>query len=244
MILAPEALDAFKRHALQDYPREAAGVLVGAGYVPCLNVAENPDRDFAISGEELARIELEHGRVKAVLHSHPYHPKQAPEHPAEWPSQMDMQCWLRGAVPWGIAATDGEGITPLLWLDESAPEPLVGREFVWGVNDCYSLVRDWFKQQRGVVLPNFAREWRHWDKGVSMYDELFAGAGFVEITAEQVQPGDCVLMRLHGSISSHAAVVTGPDEILHHLFHRLSGYDRLSKWRRAITKWVRYEGDK
>lgn len=243
MILSPEALQAFAAHAVAQYPREACGVVAGAAYVPCDNVAADPIRDFAITAQQMALIELERGPIEAVLHTHTYNAQRPREHP-EWPSHMDMDCWLKASTPWGIAATDGEGISQLVWLEDAKPAPYEGREFLWGVHDCYSLIRDWFKQERGITLNNYAREWGHWNKGKSMYDDLFAKEGFVEITAKEAKVGDCVLMRYATRVTSHAAVITGTDQILHHLYHKQSGYDTLQKWAYMVTKFVRYEGVK
>lgn len=242
--MTPDALKAFEEHVLRKYPAEACGVLVGDAYIPCENVAVDPISDFAISAKEMAHIALTYGDITAILHSHPYNKAVAPKRPAEWPSHMDMHSWIQGTTPWGIVATDGEGITPVLWMDDANPEPLEGREFIWGVNDCYSLIRDWYRIERGITLKNYARGWGFWEQGVSLYDQHFADAGFVEIPDKDIQVGDVVLMRIYGPIESHGGVVTAPDSILHHLMHRQSGYDSLHKWRRCISRFIRYVGDK
>lgn len=244
MRMTPEALAAFEAHVIACYPAEACGVLAKGCFVPCENVADNPRTDFAISAQELAQIELTKGPVEAVLHSHPYDITKPPAFPPEWPSHLDMHSWMQGKTRWGIVATDGEGISPVLWMDDASPAPLEGREFVWGVNDCYSLIRDWFRFERGITLPNYPRQWKFWERGQALYDDNFTDAGFVEIAENDVKPGDCALMRIRTAVSTHAAVITGPNTILHHLLHRQSGYDSLLKWRPFVTKYVRYKGEK
>lgn len=244
MQLTQEQLDAFTAHALREYPREACGVIAGGQYVPCTNTADQPLRDFKLAAKELAEVKVKFGKVEAILHSHPYHPKEPLDHPMEWPSGHDLHSWIASRKPWGIAACDGEGISRIVWLDDKDRDPLVGREFIWGKNDCYSLVRDWFKQERKVNLPNFPRDWKFWEQGTNLYDDNFEQAGFVEVRPSEVRPGDCCLMRIRSSVACHAAVITDTDEILHHLMHRQSGYDNLHKWMRQITRFVRYVGDK
>jgi proteasome lid subunit RPN8/RPN11 len=243
MQITQEAQDAFSAHAVKQFPEEACGVLVDDKYIPCTNAAHEPRFDFKISSQELAEIKVKYGKVQAVLHSHPYH-GTAQDHPPEWPSEHDLDSWIKSKKPWGIAATDGQGISRMVWLDDKNPEPLIGREFIWGKNDCYSLIRDWFKLERNVTLPNFPRAWKFWEHRIALYDDNFAKAGFVEIKPDEVQVGDCCFMRLHGQFAGHAAVITGPDQILHHTVHRLSGYDSLHRWMRNITRFVRYEGAK
>lgn len=240
MILSPEAHEAFKAHVIAQYPKEACGLLIDGVYVPQDNISETPERTFRIAPEALIRSGSMD--LQAVLHSHPYDLRVAPAYPPEWPSTADMRSWIAMGIPWGICATEGEGITQLVWLDDANPAPLLGREFIHGVHDCYSIVRDWFKLQRSVTLPNFARGMDWWETGADLYDENFERAGFVTIPFEEATVGDCVLFKVRSPVTNHAAVITGENEILHHLFHRLSGHDSLNKWTRVINRAVRYRG--
>ncbi len=92
------------------------------------------------------------------------------------------------------------------------------------------------------MLKNFARGMDWWDRGEDLYDQNFQAAGFIEIPMSEVTVGDCVLFKVRSPVTNHAAVITGENEILHHLFHRLSGHDSLSKWGRVINRAVRYRG--
>ena len=239
MKLNDKTLQDFEAHVLACYPEEACGLVVNDEFVPCKNVHETPLTDFRIDGPELVAARSR-GELQAVLHSHPYSATQHHESPPEWPSTADMQCWLGDDVPWGIVATEGQGLTRMVWLDEANPEPLVGREFIHGINDCYSVVRDWFRIERGITLKNFPRGFGWWNTDQNLYAKNFAIAGFEEIPLEQIQIGDCLLMHIGSGVIRHAAVVTGHNEITHHMFHRLSGVDSLSKWNRCIAKAVRF----
>lgn len=245
MHLSDKARLAFQQHAIQQYPKEACGVLVSGEFIPTVNVADDPTANFRIAPTQIISIETGVGPIEAVLHTHPYDAKaDRGKHDPRWPSTSDMTSWLKGRVPWGIASCDGEGISQVCWLDEDNPEPLVGREFIHGINDCYSVVRDWFRLERGIVLPNYARGMEWWDRGLDLYSQNFRDAGFVEINITDATVGDVCLFQVMSPVINHAAVITGPNEILHHLFHRLSGYDRLDRWHGQIRKWVRYVGDK
>jgi len=242
MVISGWAKADFEKHAVSEYPKEAAGLIINGHYVPCTNIAPVPTENFQIAGAEMALLQATRGRAAAILHSHPYDKRMPPKYPAEWPSGHDMQQWMKGDIPWGIACTDGEGISQLVWLDESKPEPIDGREFIHGINDCYSLIRDWFKLEKNIILPNFARGMEWWNQKQDLYSENFEKAGFVEIDKKDATIGDCVLMKIVGPVIHHAAVITGPDEIRHHIIHRLSGTDSLRKWDRCADKYVRYKG--
>lgn len=241
MILHPDTLAAFREHVLAEYPKEACGFVVDGKFVPVENVAEDPYSTFRVATVERMRVSGL-GEVQAFLHSHPYSLAKPLKYPAEWPSTPDMTSWMADNIPWGICATEGEGITQLVWLDENNPEPLIGREFIHGINDCYSVIRDWFKLEQGIVIPNFARGMEWWFDGRNLYDDNFERAGFITIPFDDLRVGDCVLFKVRSPVTNHAAVVTGPNEIVHHMWNRQSGHDTLAKWNRVINRAVRYVG--
>lgn len=238
-MLDEEQTELFRQHCLKEYPREACGLVVSGKFIPTPNSSETPLLTFRIDPIHLVKAS-QFGTVEAVLHSHPYKPSNRPVYPPEWISAWDMTHWMRNNLPWGIAACDGEGISQVLWYDDSKPAPLVGREFIHGLNDCYSAIRDWYRMERQITLPNYARDMEWWQKGEDLYSQNFAHAGFYEIPFEQVTTGDVVMFQVRSPVINHAAVVSNTNEILHHLIHRLSGHDQLSRWTRSIVKAVRY----
>ena len=243
MRLSTEAHEALRQHAVDRFPNECCGVIINGIYYPCKNLATTPEQTFKLGGAEVTQLELKHGSVEAVVHSHPYTAITRGKWEPEWPSSHDMESWMKGKVPWCIVATDGEGITAPVWLNDQDRPELLGREFVHGITDCYALIRDYFWFQ-GVEIPNYARGMEWWMQGQDLYSENFATAGFVEIPADEARIGDVVLMKVASPVINHGGVITGPNEISHHLIHRLSGRDTLSRWRRTIAKYLRHVGTK
>lgn len=241
MNLAPQTIKKISEHATAAYPEEICGFIIDGDYFPTNNTADDKTTSFRISPEDRLNAE-EIGKIEAVIHSHPYDKFNAPQYPAQWPSNNDMAGWINDNVPWGIVATDGEGITQPIWLDDNDIQPLEGREFISGVADCYTLIRDWYRLERGITLKNYPREMEWQNNGLDHYENRFTDAGFRMINRDEIQVGDLVFMKIHSPVICHAAVVTGNNEILHHLIHRLSGYDRLDRWDRQIVKAVRYTG--
>jgi proteasome lid subunit RPN8/RPN11 len=224
-----------RAHAGEAAPREACGLMVvvrgRARYVPCRNLASEYSR-FIIDPADYAAAE-DRGAVLAVVHSHPY--------AAANPSPADRAACNESGLPWLIVAWPGEDY---YWLQpDDYRAPLIGREFVHGVFDCYALVRDWFAQERGVALPQLAREESWWLAGGNILVENFSRFGFVEIDAASVQDGDCFLMQMPGSpVPNHCGVfVAGGAQILHQAVNRLSGRDVYGGlWRKATTHCLRY----
>jgi cell wall-associated NlpC family hydrolase len=108
-------------------------------------------------------------------------------------------------------------------MPEGYTAPLLGRMWCHGVLDCYSLIRDWYRLERGIVLPDFTRSDEWWLKNQNLYVDNFRAAGFTRIVDEDaLQPGDVLLMQIMAPVPNHGAVYLGDGIILHHLHGRLS----------------------
>jgi proteasome lid subunit RPN8/RPN11 len=236
-------LDAIRAHAVADYPREACGlVAVVKGrerYIPCRNLATTPSEHFILSPEDYAHAE-EQGELVAVVHSHPDVPAR--------PSEADRVACEASGLPWLIVAVarinDGQVVAGA--MVEIAPEgyqaPLVGRPFSHGVLDCYTLVRDFYARELGIMLPDFQREDGWWDRGGDLYMQHFREAGCAPITGP-MQRGDIILMAIRSRVANHAAVYLGDGLVLHHLYGRLSSRDVYGgMWKEKTMLVVRHKG--
>jgi len=214
---------AIVEHALAEYPRECCGVLLERDgrrwYRPCRNVAEKPEDHFAIADADMRCVHDE-GEVVGIVHSHPDATSE--------PSPRDVvQCRL-SEVPWTIVGlvhgrevSDWRVITP-------EPVPYVGRPFVHGIQDCWSLCRDWYVHEQNLTdMPDPPRADEWWDDGTSdLYRNNLAAAGFTHRVADWADmiPGDLILMQIRSrnQVPNHAAVYVGDGKMLHHMYGRLS----------------------
>lgn len=101
---------------------------------------------------------------------------------------------------------------------------LLGRIFDHGTVDCYSLQRDFWKDNFDLDLPDYARPDDWWDFGMDLYTENFAKHDFVvmDIPVTDLQPGDVLLMAIRSSVPNHSAVYIGEGKMIHHFIGRLS----------------------
>lgn len=230
-----------KSHAISEYPKESCGVVIDGQYIPCENVADDPLGKFAISP---ASYPLDRP-LQAVIHSHPDGKLE--------PTKSDMQGQLDSDVPWGLLTVNVDGVTSkVIWWGDGVPiPPLKGRPFRWGPSgsdgggDCYALIKDWYKVERNIDLPEYPRSFAWWENGEAMYLENFAAAGFREITQREMEVGDIVLMKLPAKMPTpnHAAIYLGPTQgMLHHVQNRLSRQENITPWLKNITHFLRYEG--
>ena len=215
-----------ERQAAAAAPAEACGLLIvrrgRLRYLPCANVADAPLERFLIDPEAFAAAEDE-GEVVAVVHSHPG--------ASSAPSPADSVAQRASGLDWWILGDDG-------WRFMPAPgvKPYAGRAFTHGVNDCYSLIRDWFWRERGVLLSDYPRRDDWWEHGQDLYRAHFAECGFVEVA--EARPGDALLLRIGAPVPNHAAIVLPGGRILHHLAGRISGVDTYDRLYRERTTHV------
>jgi proteasome lid subunit RPN8/RPN11 len=233
--IAEPILAAIREHAEKDFPKEACGVvIVRRGkqvYVPCANCAIDPGEHFLIAPAEYAAAE-EAGEVIRVVHSHP---NLSPQ-----PSEADKVGCEASGVPWLIINW------PTGRTVEFAPSgyeaPLVGRSFHHGILDCYSLVRDYYRREVGLEIPDMAREAHWWIKGQNLYADNFTAFGFVEIEPEQLCCHDALLMQVASPVINHAAIYVGDNMIIQHCAGRLSSRDVYGGgWQRATRKVLRHK---
>ncbi len=216
--LADNVKEAIIGHAKRDDPREACGIVhIIKGrqrYRPCRNIAATPSEHFILHPEDYAAAE-DDGEIIAIVHSHPATP------PA--PSAADQLSCNATGLPWVIINPKTEQ-----W-GYCAPKdlelPYVGRQFVFGIVDCYALVRDWYRREWGLMLDDFNRSDRFWERGENLYLDNYKSQGFHQVPMEELQYGDLILMQLGAVLPNHGAIYIGDQLILHHVQGRLSSRD-------------------
>lgn len=244
MTLPDAAAAEIRAHAEREFPREACGLLAvikgRLEYVPCRNIAQDQNEQFGIAPEDLADVE-DQGEIVGIVHSHPNVPAR--------PSAADkVQCEASG-LPWHIvhvSIPDGEENPKAGEIYSFEPTgyqaPLVNRPFVHGILDCYTLIRDYFAREKGIVLPNFQRSDGWWERGENLYVDQYEQAGFVQVPAESLRKDDVILMAIRSKVPNHGAVYLGDELILHHLYNRLSSRDLYGGyWQEMTCRVVRHK---
>ena len=238
-MLTKEQENLIREQAVEAYPNEAVWVLTERGLKQVENAHETPESHFRISKRETVIAHSE--GLLAVIHSHP------DRDPV--PSEADMASQVATGVPWGVLSCDSEAASGINWWGGERP-PLLGRPFMHGITDCYALIKDYYLQERQVLLPEYPRDWRWWEAGQDLFVEGFAKAGFRKITAEEARPGDVWLAKIRSRVVNHGGIVLDSGLMLHQLgspsspidHSRLSAREPIGRYIGFITHWLRYEG--
>lgn len=234
--LEGEAYDKACAHAVAEYPRESCGLLINRGglvdYIACHNAATTPSQHFTIPPLAWEQAE-EMGEVVGVVHSHPDGPPR--------PSEGDRASCEATQLHWHLLmvekAEDGPpAVTEVYsWGPEGWEAPLIGRQFHFGVLDCWALARDFYRREMGIELADVDHGpdgwWQVTDPAYtfSPYEDSanYDKAGLVRLDlGTPLQRGDLIVMQIRSRSMkpNHVAIILDPDRgtMLHHLYGALS----------------------
>ena len=222
-------------HAKIEDPKESVGLLLNIKgkerYYPCNNLSMSSYQCFVLDPEDYVRADNT-GEITAIIHSHPATPPT--------PSQADLVGCENSNLPWHIVnpKTEQWGYCE----PNGYKAPLLGREWVWGVTDCWSLVRDWYREEKQIELKDYQRSMTPEEfLNNPLFEEYATQTGFRELEPnEALQEGDVLLMSILHPTLNHVAIFLG-DMVLHHLADRLSCREPYSPWLLKCTgKRFRY----
>lgn len=227
-------LDEMQEHFKQCYPREGCGILAvikgELNWFPCTNVAAS-DEDFIIDSKEYLNV-AKRGDIVGIVHSHP-------DATCE-PSENDIKYCNAMGVPYHIFSY------PDMDLHTQYPnkkdKPLYGREYEFGVNDCFEAMRDYLASQNINIPARAAFEDDWWDRGLDYFtDEIIKEYGYVRVTGN-MKPNDVIIFTIKANVGDHCGVYLGDDIFYHHAENRLSCRENLYPfWKKYITGVYRYD---
>jgi cell wall-associated NlpC family hydrolase len=162
-----------------------------------------------------------------------------------------MKSQIASGVPWIIAGYDPRGGMWHFncWGDHTLDLPILGRPFVHGIEDCYTLIRKWWWQNKEVKLSEYPRNDFWWTSMEDVQDDLyvknFETEGFQQFwpsSPADLQPGDVFLFKLASKQYNHGGVFDGNGLIQHHAPGRLSEDTPVGPYFRRIDMWLRRDG--
>jgi proteasome lid subunit RPN8/RPN11 len=213
-ILTEEIKQKIRYLAGQAYPNECCGFLTEKGLMPIANTSEEPLHFAQIDPKSYALAEEE--GITFMYHSHAKEPNF---------SKQDIDACKQLNIPFVLYCVESDKFTT---ANPQGGDDYVGRDWVYGINDCYGLVRDWYRQERGIILDDFARgepgETKKEDWNV--FCESFESQGFTRLSPHGIkfQAGDVLLMQIASPNPNHLGLIFDADkqEFMQHLRDRPS----------------------
>jgi len=220
-------IQSIQEHFEKEYPREGCGVIgIIKGkkkWFPCTNVALE-DENFIMSSSEYLSIK-QRADIFAIVHSHPDASNEA--------SQHDIDCCNALGVPYYIFSF------PDMELNIIEPTkrayPLIGREYEFGVKDCFEAVRDYLKLQNIEIPARIPFEDNWWDRDLNYFtDEMAEKWKGKKVNLQELEKNDVLIFKVKHEVPDHCGVFLGNDVFFHHAENRLSCRENLYPF------WVEY----
>ena len=211
-------------HAKDQDPNESCGLLLNVRgkerYHPCHNLSAQSDEYFILDPEDYIKGS-NLGTITAIIHSHPDTPPVA--------SQADKMSCEQTKLPWYIVNPKTE--TWGYYEPCGYKAPLLGRPWVWAVTDCWSLIVDWYKEERGIKLLDYERPTRIEDfTDDPVFERYLPSRGFRLLKPDEpLMNGDVLAMSILGKGLNHVGIFLDGD-VLHHSADRLSCREPYNPW--------------
>tara|TARA_R100001163_G_scaffold42961_1_gene32421 strand:- start:242 stop:958 length:717 start_codon:yes stop_codon:yes gene_type:complete len=227
----------FEKYAKNQAPDEACGLLAiikgKETFWPCKNLAEGKHEFFMLDPDDWAECE-DTGEVIGVIHSHPVG--------AATPSDTDKAACEHIGFPYYIYSIEHnhwEKLEPEGW---KAPS-LIGRKFIWGKYDCWSIISDWYLETKNIKLKEWERPKRiknFFEK--PLFEKGLPITGFEkQETIKKIKVGDVLLFQSITGNLDHVALYLGDNMILNHNIKALSCREPFDlRYQQALRGVYRY----
>ena len=227
-------IEDMREHFKNEYPREGCGILtVVKGkqkWIPCTNIAEE-DNHFIIDTKEYLKI-ARTSDIIGIVHSHPDESSE--------PSELDINnCNALGKKYYIFSYPE---------MDLTIVEPkinttdLYGREYEFGVKDCFEALRDYLQTQNIEIPPRAMFVEDYWDKEIDYFnDKTISEWNHSPVSLNEIKENDVLIFRVFSDINNHCGVYLGNDIFYHHAENRLSCRENLyPQWKKWLVGAYRY----
>lgn len=226
------------------YPNEACGFIIKVGknksaLIESRNDAVNPKAEFLIGHDEYSRAE-DQGEIIGIWHTHTNGNIE--------PSEADLASCEATGVTWYMCCVgksdDSFNYSSLRTFNPKGYEQdYVGRPYVFGIFDCWTLCRDFYRREFGIHLRDYPRIQDFWKNGHDFFGEKWEEVGLVSVAGQDFEFGDILFFQTDNTGKpNHSAIYVGSETILHHCTDRLSRRDAYGGyWLKHTVKHLRHK---
>ena len=226
------------KYAKEIAPDESCGLVAiikgKETFWPCKNLAESKFEYFIINTDDWAECE-DTGEIIGIFHSHPKGPST--------PSENDKASCEFLNVPYYIYSIENNDWS---YFKPSGYKPpsLIGRGFIWGKHDCWSIISDWYLETKNIKLKEWERPKKIKDFLANpLFEKGLPITGFKkQPTNDDIQVGDVLLFESVTKNLDHVAVYIGDMMILNHNIKGLSCREPFDlRYQQSLRGVYRYE---
>ena len=227
-------IEDMREHFKNEYPREGCGILtVVKGkqkWIPCTNIAEE-DNHFIIDTKEYLKI-ARTSDIVGIVHSHPDESSE--------PSELDINNCNALGKKYYIFSYPEMDLT--IVEPETNTTDLYGREYEFGVKDCFEALRDYLKTQNIEIPPRAMFVEDYWDKNIDYFnDKTISDWQHSPVSLNEIKENDVLIFKVFSDINNHCGVYLGNDIFYHHAENRLSCRENLyPQWKKWLVGAYRY----
>jgi len=227
--LPKDIITSIKLHAHREFPKEACGVVIvykgKPKYVECTNISSIEDH-FIINPVQYAALS---DKTYLIVHSHTT---------GNEPSEHDISCLNTLRVPYLIYYIESD--TYGVYYPKNYNK-LIGREYVFGEQDCFEAARDWYLAHDIIVPPR--RKWvdNWWEHHYNYIKDDISQWPLKQV--DNPEYGDILTFKVDSSIENHLGVYLGDDMFYHHAVNRMSCVENIYPfWAEFLESIYRYDG--
>lgn len=208
--------------------------VIGLFIYPCANIATDKTSNFEISADDYIACNAR-GTITAIYHSHPANKAQnLTEADITIADEMELpiKMFHLGTKQWDEYIPSGYKVK------------LIGLPFNWGENDCFGLIRNYARQEKGIYIRDYDRDDDFLQSNRNLIVESFPSENYRDIgLGNPLMAGDILLFRSGKLLPQHFAVYIGNTRILHHPINKLSCVEIFSQnWIKRLQHVLRYNG--
>ena len=228
-MLDDSILEQIKIYSESSPDREVCGFVVYSEgnilFKECKNTSQDPNQ-FKIRSADFLRIKTS-CKILYVFHSHILSDSE----PSEIDKQKSDSCGYKFLIYSLVSKTFS------YYEPNGFVIPYVGRDFNIGSKDCFSLARDYFFNEFGIVIRDYPRTEFWKNKNPNLIVDNFKKENFSEISESDLKRNDTILIEdPRTGILCHILIYMGNNEILHHPNGRKSTIENYSERYRKLSK--------
>lgn len=231
-----------KEAVIASYPNEAVIGITKTSAIVLDNIHSDTLYYFMVDSKKFYKH-----KFIALVHSHTSHQSKQQERLFSYsdirsPSVADLNTQINMGIEFGICGYDGDNYIPPVFFPDYESD-IFDKPFIYGVYDCYRVVKAWYYQNKGIKLIDKPRDFD--SKTISSLIDVYNDFGFYEIDKSvQLVEGDVITMKIGSTFDNHVSLYIGDGNILHHLTNRMPVVEQYSKWNGKISKHLRYKNEK